>query len=179
MQRGAFRRQIRFDEGIGEVEPGAMAPLARGHRAHHPVSHHHRRAAMGRSIPAVEREAHQLAHGPGLLPRQQGFLTDKLLLAQIDKAVQPGLEGIELGQQIGLPVQIALFQPHTLHGPNPEQLEIVRRPRRAERPIGGVEVRIGDVDFVGQLAREADGHHHRRRDADEGLPHRQPREARR
>ena len=34
----------------------------------------------------------------------------------------------------------------------------------------------GDVNFIGQLARETDSHHNRRGDANEGFPHRQPAE---
>ena len=92
------------------------------------------------------------------------------------EAAEPGLEGVELGEDVGLPMEVALLDPHRVDRAGAEEPQVVSLARPAQGEVGGVKMRVGDVDLVGELARVADAEHHRRGDADERLARREPRE---
>ena len=136
----------------------------------------HAGAAVRVGVAAENLERRQLAARCALLQaRRKRLLSGEVRLGHVDEPLQPGLDGIELRQNLRFPVQESLLQPHRLDRLRPEERHAMGRARLGERGEGAGKLAVGQVDLVGQLAREAHPHHHRRGDADAASPRAQPR----
>ena len=104
---------------------------------------------------------------------QSGFAGVGRLVA-VDKARQAGLDGIELRDELRLPVRVTLFKAHRFSGIRTERLKSQWPTVFTQGQIYLQERFIGHMQFISQFSGEAHGHGDSRAGSNHHVTHTQP-----
>ena len=149
--RSSSLRHVRFNKGIGQILPNAIAPSTRGHRTNNITLNHHRSSAMCRCHRAIKCQSNKLFARPLSVLLHQGIFTNKTDLIHLHKTIQASFEWIEFCENISLPMQVPFFKAHGFNSQRTEELQPMCIASITQRKVGGIEGSIWNMNFIGQL----------------------------